>query len=73
MRQNQTNRAHAVTECIRLLMSWGSECSTRMHQPVMSQPDACTYCMGSKFSSLYRTYLYSNYFAIDVNTPDREY
>ncbi len=30
--------------------------------PVTSQADACTYCMGSKVSSLSQIYLYSSYF-----------
>jgi hypothetical protein len=33
-----------------------------MHQPVTSQVDACTYCMGSKVSSLSQIYLYFSYF-----------
>jgi hypothetical protein len=39
-----------------------SPCSNCMHQPVTSQADACTYCMGSEVSSLHRTYLYSSCF-----------
>jgi hypothetical protein len=49
--------------------SWGNAFSTCMHKPgrcmprpVMSQADACTYCMGSKVSSLSQIYLYSSYF-----------
>jgi hypothetical protein len=41
-----------------------------MHRPVMSwadyEVDACTYCMGSKVSSLSPIYLYSIYFAATV-------
>jgi hypothetical protein len=35
-----------------------------MLQPVMSQADACTYCMRSKVSSLSPIYLYSSYFGL---------
>jgi hypothetical protein len=52
-------------------MSWGNASSICMHKParcmhwpVMSQANACTYCMGSKVSSLSRINLCSNYFAI---------
>jgi hypothetical protein len=55
----------------RPVTSWGNACSTCIHQPVMhrdhsvyynlyavtSQANACTYCMGSKVSSLSRIYL----------------
>ncbi len=48
------------------VMSWGNACGKCMHQPVMSWADhvvaACTYCMGSKVSSLSHIYLYSRYF-----------
>ncbi len=56
------------------VMSWGNACSTCMYKPVRcmhwpvhtspvtSQADACTYCMGSKVSSLSQIYLYSSYF-----------
>ncbi len=50
-----------------------SPCSNCMHQPVMSWGNACsmcmprsvtcTYCLGSKVSSLSQIYLYSSYFA----------
>ncbi len=52
------------------VMSWGNACSTCMLKPVrcMDRPatfkaDPCTYCMGSKVSSLSRIYFYSSYFA----------
>jgi hypothetical protein len=35
-----------------------------MHWPVMSQADACTYCIRSKVSRLSRIYLYSSYFVM---------
>jgi hypothetical protein len=34
-----------------------------MHQPVMSQADACTYCMGSIVLISSQIYLISSYFA----------
>jgi hypothetical protein len=44
---------------------YGMHC---MHCPVTSQADACTYCMGSKVSSLPRVYLYSSYFATEIGS-----
>ncbi len=68
----QNNRAHALTACIGLETSWGNACSTCMykpvrcmHWPVMSQSNVCTYCMGSKVSSLSQIYLYSSYFGFE--------
>ncbi len=55
----------------RHVTSWGNACSTCMHKPVrcmhqlmMLQADACTYCMGSKVSNVSRIYLYSSYFVL---------
>ncbi len=52
-------------------MSWGNaystcmhKCVRCMHQPVTSQADACTNCMGFKVSSLSWIYLYSSYFEL---------
>jgi hypothetical protein len=42
-----------------------------MHKPVMSQADACTYCIGSKVSSLSRIYLYSSYFCIEAGNNEQ--
>ncbi len=62
-RQNQKNRAHAVTACISLWHRGGNNmvaaCTYCMNRPVTSWADdmvaACTYCMGTKVSSLSRT------------------
>jgi hypothetical protein len=48
--------------------SWGNvRC---MHWPVMSQANACTYCLGSKVSSLSQTYLYSSYFGSQLSISE---
>jgi hypothetical protein len=72
LRQTRNFRAHAVSACIGLwchgAMHEVCACISLwcMHQPVMSQAHhmvaACTYCMGSKVSSLSRIYLYPSYF-----------
>jgi hypothetical protein len=56
-RRNWNNRASPCSNCMHQPV-------TCMHQPVMSQANACTYCMGSKVSSLSQMYLYSTYFAL---------
>ncbi len=65
-RLNQNNRAHAVTACIGLCCHGAMHAvhACIMHWPVMSQADACTYCIRSKVSSLSRIYLYSSYFVL---------
>jgi hypothetical protein len=49
-----------------IVTSWSDACGTYMHHPETSQADhevaACTYCMGTKVSSLSLIYLYSSYF-----------
>ncbi len=50
----------------RPVVSMGNTCMywpvTCTHRHVISQADVCTYCMGSKVSSLSQIYLYSSYF-----------
>jgi hypothetical protein len=70
--QDEIKKQSPCSHCMhRPVTSWGNVCSTCIHQPVMhrdhsvyynlyavmSQAIACTYCMGSKVSSLSRIYL----------------
>ncbi len=58
--ENQNNRDHAVTACISLWCH--GQCKHNpvrcMYQPVTSQADACSYCMGSVVLILSQIYLF---------------
>ncbi len=64
--RHKTMHAVHAKETSPISMVHACICLCCMHQPVTSRADhmvaACTYCMGSKVSSLSRIYLYSSYF-----------